>query len=334
MATKTAPAKTAPAKKAPAKKAAAPAKKVPAAAKKVSAPAKKAVAAKVPTKKTAPAKAPAKAPAAPKKVAAPAKKAAPAKAAAATKKASSSGFNYAAAALKQHWARLHAGDGEPFPKAAAVLAAWQLFHAGDFKKALDAALKAGAISCANKAQAMYATYVEKSESAKQKAFLEVAKRAEAQQANEPDNANAWYWQAYALGRYGQSISVVEALSQGLGTKVRQALEQAIALQPKHADAHIALGAFHAEVIDKVGKLLARGQGADARTGLQMFEAAQKLVPHSAIAMIERANGLVMIEGERRMAEAEALYAAAAKCLPMDATERFDVEMAKSELEDE
>lgn len=323
MATKTAPAKKAPAKKAPAKKAAAAAP-----AKKVTAPAK--VAAKVPPKKTAPAKAPA----APKKVAAPAKKAAPAKAAAATKKASSSGFNYAAAALKQHWARLHAGDGEPFPKAAAVLAAWQLFHAGDFKKALDAALKAGAISCANKAQAMYATYVEKSESAKQKAFLEVAKRAEAQQAKEPDNANAWYWQAYALGRYGQSISVVEALSQGLGTKVRQALEQAIALQPKHADAHIALGAFHAEVIDKVGKLLARGQGADARTGLQMFEAAQKLVPYSAIAMIERANGLVMIEGERRMAEAEALYAAAAKCLPMDAAERFDVEMAKSELEDE
>jgi hypothetical protein len=64
--------------------------------------------------------------------------------------------------------RLHAGDGEPFPKGEATLNAWQLFHAGDFKKALDAALKAGAISCANKAQAMYATYVEKSESAKQK----------------------------------------------------------------------------------------------------------------------------------------------------------------------
>jgi hypothetical protein len=30
---------------------------------------------------------------------------------------------------------------------------------------------------------------------------------------------------------------------------------AIALQPRHADAHIALGAFHAEVIDKVGALI-------------------------------------------------------------------------------
>jgi len=58
------------------------------------------------------------------------------------------------------------------------------------------------------------------------------------------------------------------------------------------------------------------------------------VPHSAIAMIERANGLVMIEGERRMAEAEALYKAAAECMPMDAAERFDVELAKSELGDE
>ena len=164
-------------------------------------------------------------------------------------------------------------------------------------------------------------------------FLEAAERAEAQQKAEPKNANAWYWQAYAIGRYGQGISVAKALAQGLGSKVKTALETAIQLEPRHADAHIALGAFHAEVIDKVGKLLGRTQGADAATGLKMFKQALKLNPTSAIAMVEYANGLIMLEGDKKMAEAEKLYADAAACEPMDAMERLDVEMAKAELEE-
>ena len=43
------------------------------------------------------------------------------------------------------------------------------------------------------------------------------------------------------------------------------MDPVIALAPRHADAHIALGAFHAEVIAKVGKLLGRTQGADCVT---------------------------------------------------------------------
>jgi len=186
---------------------------------------------------------------------------------------------------------------------------------------------------ANKAQAIYANYVETKEKAKLEMFLEIADRAAAQQDAEPKNPNAYYWQAYAIGRYGQGISVAKALAQGLGSKVKNALETTIELAPTHADAHIALGAFHAEVIDKVGKLLGRTQGADAATGLKMFSEALKLNPTSAIAMIERANGLVMLEGDKRMKEAEALYADAAACTPLDAMECLDVELARDELED-
>jgi hypothetical protein len=240
-----------------------------------------------------------------------------------------------AAALKKHWARLHAGDAEPWPKDEVVQAAWALFHAGEFQKAVGAGLKAGGagITVANKAQAIYANYLEKSEKTKLELFIEVAERAAAQTATEPKNANAHYWQAYALGRYSQGISVAKALAQGLGNKVKTALETAIALQPKHADAHIALGTFHAEVIDKVGKLLGKTQGADASTGLKLFREALKLNPGSAIAMVEYANGLVMLDGDKKLAEAEQLYADAAACTPMDAMERLDVEMAKAELED-
>lgn len=247
----------------------------------------------------------------------------------------SADYSYDAAALKKKWARLHAGDAEPQPKDDKVLAAWALFHAGEFQKAYEAGLKAGGagITVANKAQAIYANYLEKSEKTKLAMFMEVAERAEAQAAEDPKNANAHYLMAYALGRYSQGISVAKALAQGLGSKVKTALETAIKLQPKHADAHIALGAFHAEVIDKVGSLLGRTQGASKDQGLAMFKTALKLNPTSAIAMVEYANGLVMLEGDKKMKEAEKLYADAAACEPLDAMERLDVEMAKAELED-
>jgi hypothetical protein len=244
-------------------------------------------------------------------------------------------YPFDAAAVKKQWARLHAGDAEPLPKEAKVLDAWVLFHRGEFHKAHDAGLKAGGggITVANKAQSIYANYLEKSEKTRLAMFQEVAERAEAQQRAEPGNPNAFYWQAYALGRYGQGISVAKALAQGLGAKVKSALETAIKLAPKHADAHIALGTFHAEVIDKVGSLLGKTQGADKATGLRMFQQALKLHPGSAIAMVEYANGLVMLEGEKRMKDAEKLYADAAACKPADAQEQLDVEMAKEELED-
>ena len=244
-------------------------------------------------------------------------------------------YQFDAASVKKYWARLHTGDAEPLPRDLEVLEAWVQFHNGEFQKAVEAGLKAGGagITAANKAACIYATYLEKREKARLDLYLEVAGRAEAQAAQDPQNPNAHYWQAYALGRYSQGISVAKALAQGLGSKVKAALETAIQLQAKHADAHIALGTFHAEVIDKVGKLLGKTQGADAATGLKMFREALKLNPTSAIAMVEYANGLVMLEGDKKMAEAEQLYADAAACTPMDAMERLDVEMAKAELED-
>ena len=244
-------------------------------------------------------------------------------------------YTYDAAALKKAWSRLHAGDAEPLPKDDRLLAAWALFHAGEFQKAHEAGLKLGGAGAAlaNKAQAIHANYLEKSETAKLAAFMQIVDRAQAQQAEDPKNPNAYYWMAYALGRYSQSISVAKALAQGLGAKVKAALEATIKLQPKHADAHIALGTFHAEVIDKVGKLLGKTQGADAATALKMFKEALRLNPASAIAMVEYANGLVMLEGEKKMKEAEKLYADAAASQPKDAMERLDVEMAKAELDD-
>lgn len=245
-------------------------------------------------------------------------------------------FQHSAASLKKAWARLHLGDCEPWPDEAAVVDAWIAFHAGDFQKAADAGLKAGGagITAANKATAIYANYLEENDRNKLALFEEVAARAEAQQKKEPKNANAFYLHAYALGRYAQGISIVKALTQGIGGRVKASLEAAIRLAPKHADAHIALAAYHAEVIDKVGAMVGGlTYGAKKDVGIKLFESALKLSPASAIARIEYANGLVMLEGKKALPRAEKLYEEAAACEPLDAMEKLDVELAKAELED-
>lgn len=244
-------------------------------------------------------------------------------------------YAFDAASLRRHWARLHAGDAEPWPEDPAVVEAWALFHSGEFQQAAEAGLRCGdaGATVASKATCTYANYLEKKEKARLDLFLQAAERAEAQTKAQPRNPNAWYWHAYALGRYSQGISVAKALAQGLGSKVKEALERTIALQPHHADAHMALGAFHAEVIDKVGSLIGgMTYGVKKETGLQMFQEAMRLFPGSPIYLIEYANGLVMLEGERSMNEATRLYEQAAACVPMDAKERLDVDLAREELQ--
>jgi tetratricopeptide (TPR) repeat protein len=162
----------------------------------------------------------------------------------------------------------------------------------------------------------------------------VARRAEEQQKAQPKYPNAHYLHAYALGRYSQGISVVKALAQGLGGKIKDSLTKAIKLEPKHADAHIALGAYHAEVIDKVGAMVGGlTYGAKKDEGVKHFITAIKLNPDSAIARIEFANALVMMFGKSKLDEASKLYEDAAASKPMDAMERLDVELAKAELEE-
>ncbi|MDO8650607.1 MAG: hypothetical protein Q7R66_00250 [Undibacterium sp.] len=247
-----------------------------------------------------------------------------------------SSYTYTTASLKKAWTRLHTGDNEPFPKDAALVEAWKAFHSGEFEKAAKLGLALGmpGYSVANKATSIYANYLEKSEEKKLKLFEEVAARCDEQQAEHPEEASGYYWHAYALGRYAQGISIITALSQGIGSKVKKSLDMTIKLAPKHADAYIALGVYHAEIIDKVGALIGGlTYGVRKDEGINMFKKALALNPESAIARIEYADALVMFEGKKRMNEALALCQEAAAFEAKDAMERLDVQRAIEELED-
>ncbi|MDH3660586.1 MAG: hypothetical protein OEU92_11265 [Alphaproteobacteria bacterium] len=271
----------------------------------------------------------------------------------------SKAYEYAGANLKKHWPRLHQGDCEPFPDQAwlkRLLAAhpelepamsikkvtgllqnaWRAFHRGDFAEAFESGLAVGPLgyNVTNKTQIIYASYLEDDPERKSAELTEAAHRAVAMQAAADSEVNCWFLHGQALGRYGQELSVARALAEGLGGKVKASLERSLALEPRHADAHIALGTYHAAVIHGVGETIGGlTHGASRKASLDHFEEALQLNPGSAIARIEYANGLVMMFGKPRMEQAIGLYEEAAVCQPADATERFDVELAKSELAD-
>ena len=100
----------------------------------------------------------------------------------------------------------------------------------------------------------------------------------------------------------------KALKDGYGGRIKSALETALKLDPKHADAHTAMGAYHAEIIDKVGGMIGKlTYGANKDAALEHYRQALKLNPQSPIAHIEYANGLLMLLGDKGTDEATELY---------------------------
>ena len=270
-------------------------------------------------------------------------------------------YLYEGSKLQDSWPDLHRGDCVEFPDADwvqqcleeapdaasgsfdgdysaladTIQDAWRSYHAGDFQQAIESGSQCGHLGHgpANKAAGIYATYLEPDEATAQACLLSAVKRAEAAIEVLPDDPNSHYFHAFTLGRYSQSISIVKALSQGLGGKIQTSLENAIYLQPEHADANIALGAYYAEVIEKVGKMLGKlTYGATPAKALKHFERAMELTPEAPIANIEYGNGLYLLFGDDRLDEVTDLYVRATEMQPVDAMAKLDIEAALAEME--
>ena len=267
-------------------------------------------------------------------------------------------YTYAGDALKKAWPKLHAGDCEPFPDtkhAAALLKAagkaapkldaesladalqdaWRKFHHGEFQAAFEAGEKLGPVgaSVAVKALGIHATHLVDSEAEKLKRFEQAAKLAEAAVKALPDEANSHYRHAFALGRYSQGLSIAKALKQGIAGKVRDSLETALDLAPKHAEAHTAMALYHGEIIGKIGAMIGGlTYGAKAADAEKHIKAALKLTPDSPIAHIEHGNLLLLLHGDKQEDAAAAAYEKAAKLKPADAMEALDAVYAKAQLE--
>lgn len=259
------------------------------------------------------------------------------------------------------WHALHAGDCATFPdtawvqqcidQAPAAIAesfdgglealatgvqdAWRCFHAGEFQNATALADQCGLLAhaVANKATGIYATYLDSDMTTQQACFLSAVARAEEAIQILPDDPNSHYFHAFNLGRYSQSISVIKALGEGIGGKIHTSLQNTLELEPDHAEAHTAMGMYHAEIINKIGKMVGKvTYGASVGKALEHFERALELTPDSPIAHIEYGNGLYLLFGDDRLDEVTDLYVKATGLKPADAMEKLDIETALTELE--
>ena len=212
-------------------------------------------------------------------------------------------YAYDAAGLKKHWARLHKGDCEPLPKDADVLEAWRHSTPATSQQAVEAGTAAGGAGSTRPSRRRSSTrhYLEKSDKAKLALLEEAAGWADERRRAAPKDANAHYLYAFALGRYSQGISVAKALAQGLRRQ-----DQGGARSPRSSSSRSTptrtprYGAYQAEVIDKVGGIVAgMTYGAKKDSALEHYEKALKLFPESPIAHIEYGNGLIMLFGKAR-----------------------------------
>jgi tetratricopeptide (TPR) repeat protein len=265
-------------------------------------------------------------------------------------------FDYAGDKLRKAWPKLHAGDLEPFPdethvaallkanpklgKNAAELAlglqqAWRDFHRGDFQSAYETGISLNALgaSVAIKAAGIHAAHLVEEGPARTARYEDLLRLADEALVALPGQANSHYRRAFAMGRLSQSISIAKALAQGLAGKVRESLDTTLKMAPKHAEAMTALGLYHAEIVDKVGGMLAKlTYGANASDAEKHLKAALKLTPDSPIAWIEYGNGLLLLHGEKREDEVAEAFEKAARLKPRDAMEALDSAWAREQLE--
>ncbi len=232
--------------------------------------------------------------------------------------------------LLSKWDQLHAADLAAAPEGE-LLDAWLLFHNGHYAQAAQAAQELGSagLPVLLRSVVAYTDYICEDEAECTK-LLEGAYLLG--ESSDTDDINGLFTTALAMGRYSQSISITKALSKGLGGKVKNALTAVLEAEPGHAEAHLAMAMYHAEIIDKVGATLGGlTYGAKPKIAHQHIEQALELVPN-AINLIEAGNAMLLLKGDNGMDEATDLYSQAAEIEPLDALQAMDVDFAASQLE--
>ena len=245
-------------------------------------------------------------------------------------------FDLSGGALKKNWAELHRGNLEPFPGAAKARKAWQAYHEGRFGDAVRAGEKHGdeCLLPAAFAATMYAHYVENDDDEKLGRFEHAVDLGEQAADFDPDSANAHFMLAVALGRYSQFINIIEALAKGIAPRVKDSLAQCLDLEHEHAEAHAALAAWHAEIVDTLGSMLASLKfGAKRKLAEEHFDTAIELCPDSSFPYIEKANGLILMYGDDSEDEVRDLLETAVSMTPVEAMQALDIDRAESQLAD-
>ena len=146
----------------------------------------------------------------------------------------------------------------------------------------------------------------------------------AQKAIRSDAANpeAHLQLAHALGRHAQMIGILKAFNEGYASKVRNAIQEALRLDPDRAAAHLSLAAWHTGAVSTGGFFAGLLYGANEEDALAYFKRALELAPQEKIVLLEYALGLLSLDTIGNREEARDLLERAIKLPSKDAHDRI------------
>ena len=136
------------------------------------------------------------------------------------------------------------------------------------------------------------------------------------------NPEAHLQLAHAMGRHAQVIGMLEALSEDYASQVRDAIQEALRLDPDAAAAHLSLGAWHAGAVSAGGFLAGLLYGANEEDALAQFERALELAPQEKIVLLEYALGLLGLDADDNRGKARDLLERAITLPSNDAHDRI------------
>ena len=262
-------------------------------------------------------------------------------------------FDYAGERLREAWPRLHAGDRETFPDQGSIAEAlaaearlgdhllgtdpaaisshlqdaWRACHRGDFQQAWELGTQAGPLgaSVAVAAAGVHARFLLNDEKQRVACYEALVQRASDAIDLLPLDPNSHFRYAWALGLLGREVSTMQVLTEGLGSKLHAALEAVLELDADHAEAHTALGLYHAQVIEKIGAALAKlTWRVDPEAAEAHLRTAIRLTPDAPSAWIGLGVGLELLDAKAHAAESADALRTAAGVQPIDARQALEI----------
>jgi len=145
------------------------------------------------------------------------------------------------------------------------------------------------------------------------------------------NPEAHLQSAHAMGRYAQTIGVLEALNEGFAEKIREAIDNALLLDPELAPAHLSLAAWHAEIVGSAGFMADFLYGATEEDALVHYQKAFELAPDQKAVSLEYATGLLILDDEDYADRAREMLQRAIELPAVDAYDGIVHDQAVSKL---
>ena len=149
----------------------------------------------------------------------------------------------------------------------------QEFLSGNYEKSIGIAHEINTIEAKifqSRAISVHAYFFLDDETAKEK-FLNAYQIMKKLSLKNSGNAEIFTEAAHALGRYGQKIGIMSAITEGIADRVKNYLDKALKIDDTNIIANLSKGLWHAEIINQAGKTLAKAiYGADINKARKHF----------------------------------------------------------------